>query len=215
MILKLFDNMSQCTETEVQRLLLMVSAQRREQALRFRFLLGRFSCLKSYEMLKQCVEEVISDVSEESEFKQRLLQWNGSFVYNEHGKPMMQDAKTGEAISGVDFSISHCKQGIAVVLDSQPIGVDIESFRTPSDSLLRKTMNEQEIIRIKDAANPSVEFIRFWTQKEALVKMSGTGLVDELPELLAASEVFASASVKTLVNEERQYVCTLICSKTI
>ena len=46
-----FDNMEQCTEEEVQRLLPLVSSQRREQALRYKHTLGRFCCLKSWLML--------------------------------------------------------------------------------------------------------------------------------------------------------------------
>ena len=208
MILRLFDNMSLCTEAEVQRMLPLVSTQRREQALRFRHLFGRFACLKAYELLKQCVAEVISDVSEDPELRQHLQQWNGSFVYNEHDKPFMQDEKTGEAIAGVDFSISHCQQAIAVVLDSQLVGVDIESFRTPSDSLMRKTMNVSEISQIKNAINPSIEFTRLWTQKEALLKMFGTGIVDELPDVLNRMEQFPSYQMQTVVNEEKEYVCS-------
>ena len=205
MILQLFDDMSQCTEAEAQRLLPMVSAQRREQALRFKHLFGQYTCLKSYEMLKQCVEEAISDASENSELKQRLLQWNGSFVYNEHGKPYMQDTETGKAIEMVDFSISHCKQGIAVVLDSHPIGVDIESFRQYSESLLQKTMNEKEIGEIHSAANPDIAFIRLWTQKEALLKMLGTGIVDELPDVLNMLPQHPSWQMQTVVNEVKGY----------
>ena len=210
MILQLFDDISQCTEAEVQRLLPLVSGQRREQALRFKHLFGQYTCLKSYEMLKECVEEAISAVSEESEFRQCLLQWNGSFVYNEHGKPFMQDANTGKTIEGVDFSISHCKQGIAVVLDSMPVGVDIESFRQYSESLLRKTMNESEISKILNSANPSIEFIRLWTQKEALLKMLGTGIVDELPDVLNQLPQHPSWQMQTVVNEAKGYAYSVV-----
>lgn len=206
----LFDDMSQCSDTEVRHLLPLVSAQRREQALRFKHLFGQYACLKSYEMLKQCVEEAISDVSEETEFKHRLQEWNGLFVYNEHGKPFMQDAHTGKAIEAVDFSISHCKEGIAVALDNHPIGVDIESFRQYTESLLQKTMNEQEILLIKNAIDPSVEFIRLWTQKEALLKMLGTGIVDELPDVLEWLPQHPSCQMRTVVNEAKGYAYSVI-----
>ena len=209
MKISLFDDMSQCTEAEVQRLLPLVSEQRREQALRFRHLFGQFACLKSYEMLKQCVEEVISDVSEELEYRQRLQQWNGLFVYNEHGKPMLQDSKTGEAIAGVDFSISHCKEGIAVVLASQPVGVDIESYRHAEDSLLKKTMSDKEIMMIKASYNPAREFTCFWTAKEALLKLKGTGIVDELPQVLSGLHQ-APYTIKVHDGVDKGYVYTVI-----
>ena len=208
MLFTLFDDMTQCTEAEVQRLLPLVSAQRREQALRFKHLFGRFTCLKSYEMLQQCVAEVCSNVSEGSDYKQRLQQWNGLFVYNEHGKPMLQNADTGEVIPAVDFSISHCKEGIAVAIAPHPIGVDIESFRQYSESLLRKTMNEQEILLIQQSADPSVEFIKLWTKKEALLKMQGTGLVDELPEVLCSQD--PACYIETKVNTDKGYAYSIM-----
>ncbi|MBP5662872.1 MAG: 4'-phosphopantetheinyl transferase superfamily protein [Bacteroidales bacterium] len=208
MTIAIFDDMTQCTEAEVQRLLPLVSVQRREQALRFRHLFGRFTCLKSYEMLQQCVEEVCSNVSEESDYKQRIQQWNGLFVYNEHGKPFLQSEKSGERIEKLDFSISHCKEGIAVALAPHPIGVDIESFRQYSESLLRKTMNEQEILLIQQSAEPSVEFIKLWTKKEAMLKMQGTGIVDELPEVLCSQNT--TCHIETQVNTDKGYAYSIV-----
>ena len=209
MKISLCDDMSQCTEAEVQRLLPLVSEQRREQALRFRHLFGQFACLKSYEMLRQCVEDVISNVSEEPGYRQRLQQWNGLFVYNEHGKPMLQDARTGETIAGVDFSISHCKAGIVVVLASQPVGVDIESYRHAEDTLLKKTMSDKEIMMIKASYNPAREFTCFWTAKEALLKLKGTGIVDELPQVLSGLYQ-APYNIKVHDGVDKGYVYTVI-----
>ena len=118
----------------------------------------------------------------------------------------MQDIRSGKAIEGVDFSISHCQHAIVVALDSQPIGVDVECYRNASDSLLRKTMNEQEILLIKSSENAEIAFTRLWTQKEALLKMLGTGIVDELPDVLDRMGQFPSYQIQTVVNEEREYV---------
>ena len=51
MLYQIFDDMTLCCEQEVARLLPLVSAQRREQALRYTHLFGQFCCLKSYELL--------------------------------------------------------------------------------------------------------------------------------------------------------------------
>lgn len=209
MILKLFDDMSQCTEAEVQRLLPLVSEQRREQALRFRHLFGRFACLKSYELLQWCVADVISDAAEDEDFKRCLRTWDGSFVYNDHGKPFMhcqQKAGTGD----VDFSISHCKNGIMVALDYHSIGVDIERFHQAEDSLLRKTMSESEIELIHKASNPDIAFTRLWTQKEAWLKMRGTGIVDELPHVLEPLSQQQTYEMRTVVDEKKAYVYSIV-----
>ena len=210
MTLQLFDDMTRCSEAEVQRLLPLVSAQRREQALRFKHLHGRFTCLKSYEMLKQCVAEILADDSENLMFRKNLQHWNGHFVYNEHGKPFMQDSCTMKAIESVDFSISHCKNGIVVALSDRPIGVDIESFHHAEPSLLRKTMNEREIAEIQNAVNPKIMFTRLWTQKEALLKLQGTGIVDELPDVLSALPQLPY-TMQSYENIDKEYVYTVIC----
>ena len=127
----------------------LVSTQRREQALRYKHTLGQFCCLKSWLML---FEDVDMTSFRHDEWK-----------YNEHGKPYIE--------GGPYFSISHCKEGIAVAIDNQPIGIDIECIRHADESLIERTMNEQERVRMDDR-----KFTRLWTQKEAVVKAQGTGI---------------------------------------
>lgn len=204
----LFDDMSQCTDIEVERLLPLVSAQRREVAQRFKFTFGRFTCLKSYIMLQQLVEETLAETDERwLPLQQRLKEWNGNFVYNEHDKPFMQNA-LGERIEGVCFNISHCKNAIAVVLSDHPVGVDVESFRHAEEPLLKRTMNPEEQVEIRSAADSAEAFTRLWTRKEAVLKLRGTGLVDNLHEVLIPNPE-QPFSLETTVNREKQYVWTL------
>ena len=51
-----FDRMEECTETEVNRMLPLVSDQRREQALRYKHTMGQFCCLKSWVMLRDILK---------------------------------------------------------------------------------------------------------------------------------------------------------------
>jgi len=205
----LFDDMSQCTDAEVERLLPLVSAQRREVALRYKFTFGRFTCLKSHVMLQQLVQEAIAETDGRLQpFQLRLKEWNGNFVYNEHDKPFMQNA-LGERIEGIDFSISHCKNAIAVVLSDRPVGVDVESFRHAENALLRRTMNPEEQEEVRTAADPAEAFTRFWTRKEAVLKLRGTGLVDDLHSVLLPNPELPAVTLETTVNREKQYVWTL------
>lgn len=145
--------MEQCSEAELQRLLPLVNQQRREQALQYKHLMGRFCCIKSWMMLKQLME------------KCGYNQTYGDFRYNPNGKPYWEN--------GPQFSISHCKAGIAVALSDRPVGIDIETIRHADEELIRRTMNEaerQQILCDRD-------FIRLWTKKEAVVKAQGTGIV--------------------------------------
>lgn len=204
----LFDDMSQCTDAEVERMLPLVSAQRREVALRFKFTFGRFTCLKSYVMLQQLVQEILAETEERwLLLQQRLKEWNGNFVYNEHDKPFMQNA-LGERIEGVDFSISHCKNAIAVVLSDRPVGVDVESFRHAEEPLLKRTMNPEEQAEVRNAADPAEAFTCLWTRKEAVLKLRGTGLVDDLHSVLLPNPRLP-VTLRTTVNREKQYVWTL------
>ena len=150
MRIMIFDHMEECTEAEVQRMLPLVSAQRREQALKYKHTLGQFCCLKSWLMLQEGLEVM----------GYGLRDWK----YNEHGKPYWEN--------GPYFSISHCKQGIAVAIDDQPVGIDIEAIRNVDQDLILRTMNEEEQKQI----HSNRDFTRLWTQKEAILKMEGTGI---------------------------------------
>jgi len=147
--------MEECTEAEVQRMIPLVSAQRREQALRYTHTFGQFCCLKSWEMLMEGINDLgVSGL--------------GDFCYNEHGKPYWSQ--------GPFFSISHCKQGIAVAINERPIGIDIEAIRHAEPDLITRTMSKEEQEQIFRAADTDRAFTRFWTQKEAVVKAQGVGI---------------------------------------
>ena len=186
MIYRIFDDMEQCCAEEVARLLPLVSDQRREQALRFSHLFGQYCCLKSYEILCELLREWGSDIQQPV------------FDYNEYGAPSIQ--------GGPYFSISHCKEGIAVAVDSQPIGIDIESVRPFKEALMHKTMNPAEQAAILSSDNPDWAFTRLWTQKEAVLKMQATGIISDLHEVLAAA---SNARFTSFDNANHRYVLTI------
>ena len=167
--------MEECTEAEVQRMLPLVSEQRREQALRYKHTLGQFCCLKSWLMLKDLMDEGMTELMDE---------WS----YNEHGKPTFH---LSPFTSHLNFNISHCKAGIAVAVDDQPIGIDIEAIRHAEPDLIERTMNEAEIRLIANAkAKADRTFTRLWTRKEAVVKAQGTGIesFEQLQKTLEMSD---------------------------
>ena len=180
-MIAIFDDMAQITEEEILRLLPLVSDERREEALKYKHLFGQFACLKSYVMLRELLEQM-------------GLTHPFHFGYNEHGKPFLKDYPK------VHFNLSHCKNGIAVVVSDQPVGIDIESYRQVSDSLLKYTMNEEEQHLIHESDDPIRTFTEYWTKKEAVFKLRGTGITHDLHELLQGDE-----QVETSVNPEKQY----------
>ena len=171
-----FDRMEECSEAEVQRLLPLVSAQRREQALRYKHIFGQYCCLKSWLMLKGLIDEGMSGLMDEWE-------------YNEHGKPSF---RLSPFASRLYFSISHCKQGIAVATDDQPIGIDIEGIRHADADLIARTMNAIEKSSVESQKSREERdrmFTRLWTQKEAVVKAQGVGIqsFEQLQHIMSKS----------------------------
>ena len=186
----IFDDMTIISEEEVLRLLPLVSDERREEALRYKHLFEQFACLKSYVMLRELLE-------------QRGLTHPFRFGHNEHGKPYLIDHPE------VHFNLSHCKNGIAVAVADEPIGIDIESYREASESLLRYTMNEEECRVIRESDDPVRAFTEYWTKKEAVFKLRGTGITTGgLHGLLGGDE-----QVKTFVNPEKRYAYSVATNK--
>ena len=180
-MVSIFDDMTQVTETEVQRMLPLVDEQRRKEALRYKHLFGQFSCLKSWLMLKELLKPLGINNLEMSR--------------NEHGKPFLAHHPN------MHFNLSHCKNGIAVVVDFSPVGIDIESFRKGNLALVKKTMNPAEADWIRSSADPIEAFTQYWTKKEAVVKLRGTGLIDDLHSILDGE----GYRLETQVNRDKGY----------
>ena len=226
----LFDNMTQCTAEEVERMTMLVSKQRREQALRYKHIFGQFACLKSYCMLLELLRKhQLIGANECPDFvvnaygKPRLAGANEcpDFVVNAYGKPRLIDAngniealtmaKEASCLSGqegtqLDFSISHCRKGILVAIDTQPIGVDIESVRRVDEALVQHTMNSREIEEIHASDNPDMAFTRLWTRKEAVLKQRGTGINCDLHNVLVTNPL---PSLQTIVDTQKGYAYSL------
>ena len=185
MIIAVFDDMSLCTEAEVQKLLPLVSAQRRKQALRYKHVFGRYTCLKSWMMLQGLWV---------TGYGLRVM---GDWIYNEYGKPYIE--------GGPEFSISHCQHGIAVAVDDKPIGIDIESIRPVKSELIERTMNQAEQDYI---GQDPTRFTELWTRKEAYLKYKGTGIIDNLKHVLDDTKNVRFETTKTT-----NYVYT-ICHET-
>lgn len=183
--IRIFDDMEQCTDEEIYRMLPFVSAHRQGEALKFKFTFGRFACLKSMIMLQEMVRE----------HKHLTKDIKLTFEYGEHGKPSLKE------FPDIHFNISHCKNGIAVAISDKPIGIDIESFHKAEECLVRKTMNKSEEETINNADDSSEMFTIFWTKKEAVLKLHGTGIIDDLHSVLSGDEM-----IETVTNNPKKYV---------
>ena len=188
-MVSIFNDMAQVTDAEVQRMLPLVDEQRRNEALRYKHLFGQFACLKSWLML----EELLKPLGIKN------LQMN----YNEHGKPFLT------RYPEVHFNLSHCKNGIAAVVDFSPVGIDIESFRKDNIALVRKTMSPTEAAWICSSSDPVEAFTQYWTKKEAVVKLRGTGITDDLHHVLDG----VGYRLETHLNREKRYAWSVAYSQ--
>ena len=169
---------------DLQAALAEISEQRREQALSFRFEQGQRTCVLAYLLLKKGLQQEY-DIWE-----------NPLFEYGEHGKPSLV------GLPHIHFNLSHCRVAAICVVSDKPVGVDIETIRPYKESLARYAMNDDELQLINGSA---LEFTKLWTQKEAVVKLSGRGITTDLKSVLTS---FAG-ELQTTVTDNYVYSITL------
>ena len=163
-----------------------LSGQRREQALKYRYEMGQRTCAAAYLLLCRGLRE-------EYGITELPL-----FEYGEHGKPSILGHPE------IHFNLSHCREAAVCIISDHPVGVDVESVRPLKDSLAEYTMNDAELDEIRQAANPALQFTRFWTMKEALLKLTGEGINNHLKNVLHRSDVI----FETTVAPDIRYVIT-------
>ena len=175
----------QIDQIDLEKTLSIIPSQRREQALRYKHELGRRLCVAAYMLLTEALR---------AEFG---ITEYPVFEYGPHDKPSILGHPD------IHFNLSHCREAAACVVARHPVGIDIESIGRYKDSLLHYTMNETEVEAIKRATQPDMEFVRYWTMKEALLKKSGEGIRNDMKKVLTGDEPFV-----TIVNQARGYIYT-------
>ena len=172
-------------QLDVAAALAAVDDERREYALRYKHERSRRQCLAAYLLLQQALrlEYGITGAL-------RLQ-------YNEHGKPSLVDYRD------IHFNLSHCRDAVACIVGDQPVGIDVECIDRYRPLLLDYTMNEQEREQIAASPHPATAFIRLWTMKEAVLKLTGQGITDDLHTVLADTEGYR---FDTIIHPT--YICT-------
>lgn len=187
------DHVADLGEEQTEQLIASLPEWRREVALRFKHLQGRRECAVGYiELLRGL----------------RLCFGIGgmpAFAYNEHGKPYLKE------YPDIHFSISHCKEAVGCLVADRPCGLDIEHIRKAKEDLVRHTMSPREAEEIYASPFPDVAFTRLWTQKEAVLKLKGTGIVDNLHHVLDPDRL-QGIKLETTENPYRGYIVTTATS---
>lgn len=82
-------------------------------------------------------------------------------------------------VPNLQFNLSH-SQDLAVygVMLDRPLGIDVEYLRPLKDalSLAKRWFTPKEYTEICQSPEPTTNFFRFWTAKEAYLKATGAGL---------------------------------------
>ena len=94
------------------------------------------------------------------------------------------------------------------------VGVDIERIGRYDEALARHVLNDQEFAAVQQASDPQLAFTRYWTQKEAVVKLTGRGIDDDLKNLLLK---YKDVELRTEEYSDKGYVLTVAsyASKTV
>ncbi len=188
---RIFDGMEAMSEEQMETEISMLVGWRKEKALRYKFLIDRFLCAKAYLLLKQLLMEEYG------------IDCDPSFGYVANHKPVLLEYPE------IQFNFSHCRKGILCVLDSRAVGCDIEEIPSRLDpELYRYCFNDMETERILSSEEPGVEFAKLWTMKEALLKMTGEGLRDDIKNLLQETDR-EDIGFQTVPATEKGYVYTI------
>ena len=163
-----------------------VDQERREYALRYRREQDRRLCLAAYRLLQHGLQ---------LEYGIREVP---PFVYGANGKPSLQGHPD------IHFNFSHCRDAAVCVIAPHPVGIDVECIDRYDEQLLSHTMSADECRSIATSSQPAVAFIRLWTMKESLLKLTGQGITDNLPSVLDEAYLYRFETTVT-----SKYICTV------
>lgn len=74
------------------------------------------------------------------------------------------------------FNLSHCDTAVACALDTAPVGIDVQDFRSVKSNVVRKVCSPEELLLLQQADRPEQLFAAFWASKEAYGKYTGQGI---------------------------------------
>ncbi len=172
------DNLHRLGDRELDALIRQFPPQRCDALLRYRNEAARRQGALAYLLLCRALHEEYGITAQPT------------FSYGEHGKPSLAEHPR------IHFNLSHCRTAVACAVSLRPVGIDIESIRQAKPALVRHTMSESEAARLLASARPDVEFTILWTRKEALLKLTGRGIVSDMRNVLTD----CVASIETTVR---------------
>ncbi len=149
------DDISGLDSRWLQSAIELLPAQRRAHALRYRSAADRALCAAAYLLLRLALK------------REAGLNLSADFDHNPAGKPFLASAPE------LHFSISHCREAVAVALDSSPVGIDVEALQCYSPEVAALCCTPAEVQLIESAPDSGLSFTELWTRKESALKQAG------------------------------------------
>ena len=225
------DNIKDVKGEELDRLVASLPEWRRERAMAYRHEQGRKECAVAYMLLCRALREEYG-ISEQPSFVigehgKPALAFDASSplqpclphhafsahspAYHTPESHSPATAASSTCVSGHSFrmphfNISHCKVAVVCVVADVEVGVDVERIGRYNDALARHVLNDEEYGHVVASDNPDLDFTIFWTQKEAIVKLTGRGIDDDLKNLLIK---YNNVSLTTEVHADKGYVLSV------
>lgn len=162
----LVKNIDTFDKSFVEKCITFFPRWRKEKMLRYKHLKGQIQCGLGYILL-------IHALRGEGVFKEMP-----EFSYNEHDKPFLKN------YPGWYFNISHSKTAVCCVLSRKEMGIDIEEVGEYKESLAAYICNDKELESLHDSENKADDFYKLWTRKEAVFKMIGSGITNDIKDIL-------------------------------
>lgn len=110
----------------------------------------RENCIVSYLLLRKALRNYSIE--------------NFEIAIGENGKPYL------EHYNNIFFNISHTNSGVAVVVDENPVGIDVQDILRVRESVMDRCFSDDEKEKVHCSSEPERVFTRLWTLKESAVK---------------------------------------------
>lgn len=159
-----FFDLDQMNNETLKRCMQYLPEDRKAKALRYRREIDRKLSVASYLLLIYALHK---------EFKLS----SPTIAYTDKGKPYLPD------YPDIHFNISHCPQGCVCAVSDKPIGVDIQDIRPFSQNIANRCCSTEELLLLKQSADPAACFTQMWAMKESYLKMTGEGIAQSLPAI--------------------------------
>lgn len=192
----LFDDLHSYDDVSFREDLRCISKQRAEKVDRLRFREDKKCCLKAYMLLMKGLKDNFG------------INTAPEFVFGPCGKPALV------GYPDIHFSLSHTRGAALCVIDSSPVGADVERIKPVEQLLLRSVCSPGELEKIIHAPSPDAAFVRCWTRKESFLKLTGVGITDEAQVKSTPSENSRDYRFETRTDPSKQFVYS-VCQKVI